>query len=80
MDDEITLWLNQLKQGDDRAAEAIWNEYFEKLVSLARTRVGGARSRSSDEEDIALCTYACPGKYEFGPVLRDVLTQIEKEG
>ncbi len=33
-----------------------------------------------DEDDIALCTYVCPGKYEFGPVLRDVLTQIEKEG
>ncbi|MFK7915464.1 MAG: Na(+)-translocating NADH-quinone reductase subunit A [Pseudomonadales bacterium] len=33
-----------------------------------------------DEEDLALCTYACPGKYEFGPVLRDMLTQIEKEG
>ena len=33
-----------------------------------------------DEEDVALCTYACPGKYEFGPVLRDLLTQIEKEG
>ena len=33
-----------------------------------------------DEDDIALCTYACPGKYEFGPVLRNVLTQIEKEG
>lgn len=33
-----------------------------------------------DEEDIALCTYACPGKYEYGPVLRGVLTQIEKEG
>lgn len=33
-----------------------------------------------DEEDIALCTYACPGKYEFGPVLRAVLNQIEKEG
>lgn len=33
-----------------------------------------------DEDDIALCTYACPGKYEFGPVLRDMLTQIEKEG
>ncbi|MEM7096984.1 MAG: Na(+)-translocating NADH-quinone reductase subunit A [Pseudomonadota bacterium] len=32
------------------------------------------------EEDIALCTYACPGKYEYGPVLREVLTQIEKEG
>ncbi len=33
-----------------------------------------------DEEDVALCTYACPGKYEYGPVLRTVLTQIEKEG
>jgi len=33
-----------------------------------------------DEDDIALCTYACPGKYEFGPVLRNVLTQLEEEG
>lgn len=33
-----------------------------------------------DEEDVALCTYACPGKYEFGPILRDVLTRIEQEG
>jgi Na+-transporting NADH:ubiquinone oxidoreductase subunit A len=33
-----------------------------------------------DEDDIALCTYACPGKYEYGPVLRKMLTQIEKEG
>lgn len=33
-----------------------------------------------DEEDIALCTYACPGKYEYGPVLRSLLSQIEKEG
>ena len=33
-----------------------------------------------DEEDLALCTYACPGKYEFGPILRDNLTMIEREG
>lgn len=33
-----------------------------------------------DEDDIALCTYACPGKYEYGPVLRDMLNRIEKEG
>lgn len=33
-----------------------------------------------EEEDLALCTYVCPGKYEYGPVLRDVLTRIEKEG
>lgn len=33
-----------------------------------------------DEEDLALCTYVCPGKYEYGPILRDALTRIEKEG
>ena len=33
-----------------------------------------------DEEDLALCTFACSGKIEYGPHLRDVLTTIEKEG
>lgn len=33
-----------------------------------------------DEEDLALCTFVCPGKYEYGPILRDSLTRIEKEG
>lgn len=33
-----------------------------------------------DEEDLALCTFVCPGKYEYGDILRDNLTQIEKEG
>ena len=32
------------------------------------------------EEDLGLCTYVCPGKYEYGPILRDVLTRIEAEG
>jgi Na+-transporting NADH:ubiquinone oxidoreductase subunit A len=32
------------------------------------------------EEDLALCTYACPGKYEYGPILRDNLSTIEVEG
>jgi len=33
-----------------------------------------------DEEDLALCTFVCAGKYEYGPILRDNLTRIEKEG
>lgn len=32
------------------------------------------------EEDLALCGFACPGKNEFGHVLRNVLTTIEIEG
>lgn len=33
-----------------------------------------------DEEDLALCTFVCPGKNDYGPHLREVLTLIEKEG
>ncbi len=33
-----------------------------------------------DEEDLGLCTFVCPGKYDFGEILRDNLLQIEKEG
>ena len=33
-----------------------------------------------DEEDVALCGFACPAKYEYGIALRDSLTKIEKEG
>jgi Na+-transporting NADH:ubiquinone oxidoreductase subunit A len=33
-----------------------------------------------EEEDLALCTFVCPGKYEYGSLLRSSLTTIEREG
>ena len=33
-----------------------------------------------DEEDMSLCTFVCPGKSEYGPMLRDVLNSIDKDG
>ena len=33
-----------------------------------------------EEEDVALCTFVCPGKYEYGSLLRESLATIEKEG
>ena len=32
-----------------------------------------------DEEDLALCTFVCPGKAEYGPLLRQALQRFEKE-
>jgi Na+-transporting NADH:ubiquinone oxidoreductase subunit A len=32
-----------------------------------------------DEEDLALCSYLCPSKIDYGPLLRACLAQIEKE-
>ncbi len=33
-----------------------------------------------DEEDLALCTYSCPSKYDYGLILRNILEKIEKDG
>ncbi|MCA9136993.1 MAG: Na(+)-translocating NADH-quinone reductase subunit A [Planctomycetales bacterium] len=33
-----------------------------------------------EEEDLALCTFVCPGKYEYGSLLRENLSTIEREG
>jgi Na+-transporting NADH:ubiquinone oxidoreductase subunit A len=33
-----------------------------------------------DEEDLALATFVCPGKTEYGPLLRRLLDRVEKEG
>ncbi len=33
-----------------------------------------------DEEDLGLCTFVCPGKTDYGPLLRNILTSIQKEG
>jgi Na+-transporting NADH:ubiquinone oxidoreductase subunit A len=33
-----------------------------------------------DEEDLSLCTMVCPGKNDYGALLRDNLNLIEKEG
>lgn len=33
-----------------------------------------------DEEDLGPCTFVCPSKYDYAVYLRQILTQIEKEG
>jgi Na+-transporting NADH:ubiquinone oxidoreductase subunit A len=32
-----------------------------------------------DEEDLALCSYVCPGKSDYGRQLRQILNRIEEE-
>lgn len=33
-----------------------------------------------EEEDLALCSFVCPGKTDYGPILRDNLDILEREG
>lgn len=51
----VTEWIDQLKVHDDpRAAEQLWNRYFQQLVRMARGKLAARFRRSADEEDIAL--------------------------
>ena len=54
MDEEVTHWITKLARGDSRAAQRIWEQYFEQLVRLARSQLRGLPRRVADEEDVAL--------------------------
>ena len=54
MSEIVSQWLLHLAEGDNDAAQKIWNDYFGKLVRLARRKLEGVPKRDSDEEDVAL--------------------------
>jgi DNA-directed RNA polymerase specialized sigma24 family protein len=56
-DASVTGWIGQLKAGNHKAAQQLWNRYFPKLVRLARARLGAFRRRAVDEEDVALTAF-----------------------
>ncbi|TCI05237.1 Na(+)-translocating NADH-quinone reductase subunit A [Corallincola luteus] len=78
--------------GSDRAMVPIGN--YERVMPLdilptllLRDLISGDTDSAQqlgclelDEEDLALCTVVCPGKYEYGSILRECLTTIEREG
>jgi RNA polymerase sigma factor (sigma-70 family) len=50
----VTHWISALKQGDQAAAQGLWEAYFRRLVGLARARLSDAPKLIADEEDVAL--------------------------
>ena len=79
-------------EGSDRAVVPISS--YEKVMPLdvgptflLRSLITGDTDQAQllgalelDEEDLGLCSFVCPGKHEFGPLLRKNLEQIELEG
>ncbi|MFI5459897.1 MAG: ECF-type sigma factor [Isosphaerales bacterium] len=67
----ITGWLGSLKEGDQAAAQPLWERYFSKLVVVARAKLSRLKraTADADEEDAALsafnsfCAGAARGKF-----------------
>ncbi len=51
---DVTQAIPRIKEGDEQAAELVWQNYFTQLVSLARRKLSPRVRRSVDEEDVAL--------------------------
>jgi DNA-directed RNA polymerase specialized sigma24 family protein len=56
-EDSVTQWISALKQGNQSAAQGLWEAYFRRLVGLARARLSDAPRRMADEEDVALSAF-----------------------
>jgi DNA-directed RNA polymerase specialized sigma24 family protein len=53
----VTQWIQQAKQGDEEAAQRLWERYYGRMVRLALRRLEGQRRRAADEEDVALSAF-----------------------
>ena len=73
-DASVTQWITDLEAGDEVAAQQLWERYFDRLVKLARRKLGDTPLRAFDEEDVVLsaldsfCRAHAGGRY---PRLRD---------
>jgi DNA-directed RNA polymerase specialized sigma24 family protein len=56
-DGSITRLIGLIKAGDRAAAQPLWDAYFQRLVALARARLGGTHRSTADEEDVALSAF-----------------------
>jgi DNA-directed RNA polymerase specialized sigma24 family protein len=69
-DQSVSMWIRDLKQGDETAAARLWDRYFERLVKVASRKLGNAARRIADEEDVAvsvfngLCQGAAAGRFD----------------
>lgn len=53
----VSRWMDQVKEGDEDAAQKLWERYFEQLVGLARNQLRGLPKGMADEEDVVLKTF-----------------------
>jgi DNA-directed RNA polymerase specialized sigma24 family protein len=53
----VSRWIDGLRAGESAAARHLWENYFHRLVELARARLRAVPRRAADEEDVALSAF-----------------------
>lgn len=62
-DQSVIDLIENFAAGDADAAYVLWDEYFERVVSLAKSRISARQRRITDEEDVAVSVFesVCAG-------------------
>lgn len=87
----ISVWIQAAKEGDDTAAQRLFERYFEAIANISRNRVARKR-RVEDEDDAAIVTLnailagLASGKYpdvndrtSLWPLLIDIVIKNSKK-
>jgi len=48
----VSRWIHALKNGDESAAQPLWERYHARLIGLARQKLSKAARRSADAEEV----------------------------
>lgn len=73
LEEDLSTWIANLKKGDPRTQQEIWNAYFARLVAMTRNKLRGSRLREFDEEDIAISSF----NSLFRAIEEDRVTQLD---
>ena len=57
--DSVSVWIEEVKKGDEEAAQKLWDAYFPDLIGVARRHLRSLPRRVADEEDVALSALNC---------------------
>src|SRR5438094_672479 len=62
-DDPVTLWIDELRNADEAAAQKLWLHFVSRLYDLARKKLMPETRRVYDEEDAAQSAFhsVCAG-------------------
>lgn len=56
-DGSVTKWMKEFRDGDQEAAQLLWERYYERLVRFACSKLKGMPRRMADEEDVAIVAF-----------------------
>lgn len=57
MTSSVSLWIDQLREGEREATSKLWGRYFQRMIEVARRKLENRPRLGADAEDVALSAF-----------------------